>query len=154
MIRSVESYVKEKGLPAPYYNIETKTQPSTDGLFHPAPKKFVDLLMKEVINAGLSSRVIIQSFDFRTLQVIHREFPGIKTAMLIEEDDKRTLEQQLDALGFSPDIYSPAFALVTKDVISYCHNRHIQVIPWTVNDKTTQEQLKLLGVDGIITDFP
>jgi glycerophosphoryl diester phosphodiesterase len=154
MVRSVESYVKEKGLRAPFYNIETKTLPATDDIFHPAPEKFVDLLMNEILKAGISSRVIIQSFDFRTLQIIHRKFPGTKTAMLIEEDDTRTLEQQLDALGFLPDIYSPAYALVTKEAISYCHNRHIKVVPWTVNDQAKKDQLKLLGVDGIITDFP
>jgi glycerophosphoryl diester phosphodiesterase len=28
------------------------------------------------------------------------------------------------------------------------------VIPWTVNDKTRIEELKEMGVDGVISDYP
>jgi glycerophosphoryl diester phosphodiesterase len=39
---------------------------------------------------GIEERVIIQSFDFRTLRIIHNKYPGIKTAALIEEGDHKT----------------------------------------------------------------
>jgi glycerophosphoryl diester phosphodiesterase len=85
---------------------------------------------------------------------MHKKYPAIKTAALIEEDDKRPLEEQLKTLGFMPTIYSPAYSLVTKELVEQCHERQIKVIPWTVNDKTAIEQLKATGVDGIITDYP
>jgi glycerophosphoryl diester phosphodiesterase len=66
------------------------------------------MLMKIISKKGIAERVIIQSFDFRTLQVIHRDYPTVKTSMLIENYDKRSLTEQLKALGFTPDIYSPA----------------------------------------------
>jgi glycerophosphoryl diester phosphodiesterase len=98
--------------------------------------------------------VIIQSFDFRTLQYLHQKYPAIKTAMLIEADDKRSFDEQLMDLGFTPTIYSPAYQLVNEKLIEKCHAKNMKVIPWTVNDKATIEELKMMGVDGIISDYP
>jgi len=103
---------------------------------------------------AIEKRIIIQSFDFRTLQYLHQKYPEIKTAMLIEDFDKRDLNDQLSALGFTPSIYSPDYSLVTEKLVKRCHQQNIKVIPWTVNDKTSIEKLKAMGVDGIITDYP
>jgi glycerophosphoryl diester phosphodiesterase len=154
VIDNAEAYHKLKGGNPFFYNIETKTQPTTDNLYHPAPEEFVNLLMKVINNAKISNRVIIQSFDFRTLQVLHKKYPNIKTAALVEDFDKRPIEQQLQVLGFMPTIYSPAYSLVTRELVEKCHQRKIKIIPWTVNDKATIDQLKAMGVDGIITDYP
>jgi len=74
--------------------------------------------------------------------------------MLIVDFDKRGLDEQLKALGFTPNIYSPAYQLVNEELIRKCHEQHIKVIPWTVNEKTKIEEYKKMGVDGIITDYP
>ena len=74
--------------------------------------------------------------------------------MLIEGFDKRTPEEQVKVLGFTPAIYSPAYELVNEKLLQKCHRQQMKVIPWTVNDKAKIEELKKLGVDGIITDYP
>ena len=74
--------------------------------------------------------------------------------MLIEDTDKRSLDQQLKSLGFNPAIYSPHYSLVNAALIAKCHGLNIKVIPWTVNDKPMIDRLKSLGVDGIISDYP
>ena len=140
--------------PFPQYNIETKTLPATDNIYHPAPAEFVDLLMKVIKENGMEDFVTIQSFDYRTLQYLHKNYATIKTAMLIEDYDKRTFETQIKDLGFLPSIYSPAYNLVNEALISKCHQQKIKIIPWTVNDKTKMAELKALGVDGIISDYP
>ncbi|WP_205512500.1 glycerophosphodiester phosphodiesterase [Longitalea arenae] len=154
VIDHVEAYHKLKGGRPVFYNIETKSQPATDNKYHPAPEEFVRRIMEVINSAKISDRVIIQSFDFRTLQVVHKRYPAIRTAALIEDFDKRNLEEHLKALGFNPTIYSPAYSLVTKELVTKCHDRQIKVIPWTVNDKEAIEKLKQLGVDGIISDYP
>ncbi len=154
VVDKVEAYVTANNLPKPYYNIETKSNPATDDLYHPEPAEFVDLLMKVISIKLIDKRVIIQSFDQRTLQYLHKNYPHIKTALLIEEYDKRPLAVQLADLGFSPTIYSPAFELVTEDLIRKCHDLGILIIPWTVNEKDKMKQLKKMGVDGLITDYP
>jgi glycerophosphoryl diester phosphodiesterase len=127
MIDSVEKYLLTHKPEKVEYNIETKTNPATDNIYHPAPAEFVTLLMEVIKSKGIENRVIIQSFDFRTLQIIHQKYPAVKTSMLIEDYDKRTLE---------------------------CHDKKIKIIPWTVNDAIRINDLKKSGVDGIITDYP
>jgi glycerophosphoryl diester phosphodiesterase len=154
VIDSAEKHASATGRPLPYYNIETKTNPEFDGVFHPKPEEFVDLLMSVIYAKGIKERTIIQSFDFRTLQYLHQKYPQAKTAMLIEDFDKRTIDDQLKDLGFVPTIYSPAYSLINEKLVKHCHQQGIKLIPWTVNDKPTIEKLKAMGVDGIITDYP
>ncbi len=154
MIDSVENYISKNKLSKINYNIETKTTPETDKIFHPAPAAFVEMLMKIIIAKNISDRVIIQSFDRRTLQYLHKKYPTIKTALLIEATDRNSFRKQLKDLGFSPTIYSPEEALVNPNLITECHERNIQIIPWTVNEKKEIIKFKKMGVDGIISDFP
>lgn len=157
-LRDVVEAVKQQMMmarrPFPYYNIETKTQPLTDGIYHPGPAEFVDSLVSVIRELDIEDHVIIQSFDFRTLQYLHQHYPAIKTAMLIEDYDKRSAAELLKVLGFIPTIYSPAHTLVNEALVKKVHENGMLLIPWTVNDKNRIEELKKLGVDGIITDYP
>jgi len=45
-------------------------------------------------------------------------------------------------------------ALVIPDLVKDCHDLNMKIIPWTVNDKKKVEELKAMGVDGIISDYP
>ncbi len=110
--------------------------------------------MNIIVQKRIEKRVIIQSFDFRTLQYLHRKFPTIKTAMLIEDFDKRSFLEQLNSLGFNPTIYSPHYSLVNKILVNECQQKNIEIIPWTVNDLQKMKELKKIGVHGIISDFP
>ncbi len=154
LIDSVEWYCKQKKLNSPAFNIETKTLPQSDGLYHPPPAEFVETLMSVIRSKGIQKRTTIQSFDFRTLQYVHQKYPSMKTAMLIEDFDKRSLEEQLKELGYTPQIYSPAYELLNDSLVEKCHKLKMKVIPWTVNAKETLDKLKKMGVDGIITDYP
>ena len=154
VIDSVEQYAKLKNGPPVYYNIETKTTPLTDGIFHPAPDVFIELLINVIAQKGVTERVVIQSFDVRTLQVLHRLHPAYKTSLLIEDYDTKKMEEQLHNLGFTPSVYSPHYSLVNAALVAGCKKAGIHLIPWTVNTKSGIEDLKKLRVDGIITDYP
>ena len=154
VFKAVKEYMMTARRPFPFYNIETKCLPATDNVYHPAPAEFVELLMKEIKENQLEDFVIIQSFDFRTLQYLNQHYPNIKTAMLVEADNKNSFRKQIKDIGFTPTIYSPEFTLVTEDLIKNCHYLNIKIIPWTVNDKNKIAELKKMGVDGIITDYP
>jgi glycerophosphoryl diester phosphodiesterase len=151
---TVQSYCLHKNLPIPQFNIETKTNAKTDGLFHPGPEEFVDLLVAVIQSKKMEGHVIIQSFDIRTIQYLHLKYPTFKTALLIEDFDKKPFALQLKDLGFLPTIYSPAHTLVTDLLVKQCRDAGIQIIPWTVNDLPRMQILKKMGVHGIISDFP
>jgi glycerophosphoryl diester phosphodiesterase len=136
------------------YNIEIKSTPGGDGVKHPQIEEFVDLVVNAINSKGTASRTTIQSFDPRALQVLHKKYPSFVTSLLIEDDDKRSLEEQLQQLSFTPSIYSPHFSLVTSALLEQCHQKKMKVIPWTVNSTEEMRRLKQMGVDGIITDYP
>jgi len=152
VIDTVQAYIKKHQLPQVFYNIETKSKPETDNKYHPAPDEFVQRLMAVIEAKEITPWVIIQSFDVRTLQVLHQQYPQVKTALLVENQD--IFEQHLDKLGFIPDIYSPSYHLVDSALVAAAHQRSIRVIPWTVNELAEMRHLKTLGVDGIISDYP
>ncbi len=154
MIDAAEMYAKAKRKAPVHYNIETKSEAATDNQYHPSPAAFVELLVAVIQSKKITERVTIQSFDIRTLQYLHQKYPLIKTALLIEDFDKKSFNEQITQLGFVPSIYSPHFSLVNKELIEVCHSKGVQIIPWTVNDQSTIQQLKNMGVNGIISDFP
>ena len=154
LVDSVEKYIAEKKGKKILYDIETRTMPATDNISHPAPAAFVDMLMKLIDDKGIQDRVIIRSFDIRTLQYLHQKYPSIKTSLAAEADNKSSFRKQINDLGFTPNIYSPDLALVTDALVKDCHSRKMKLIPWTVNDKNEIARLKAMKVDGIISDFP
>jgi glycerophosphoryl diester phosphodiesterase len=154
LIDSVEAYVKRNGRASPRYNIETKLNPATDNINHPDPDRFVALLVDVIREKRISKRVTIQSFDKRTIQVLYRSHPKIKTSYLIDAANRSTPDMLLQELGFKPSTISPAFQLVTAEYVEACHRLGVKVLPWTVNDRETIVRLKNLGVDGIISDYP
>ena len=154
VFKAVKEYMMTARRPYPFFNIEIKTLPAGDNIFYPKPAEFVDLLMKVIKDNQMEEMVIIQSFDFRTLQYLHQHYSKIKTSMLIEADSKSSFRKQIKDIGFTPTIYSPEYTLVTDLLIQNCHELGMKIIPWTVNEKSKIEELKKMGVDGIITDYP
>ncbi|SDG56341.1 glycerophosphodiester phosphodiesterase [Psychroflexus sediminis] len=133
------------------YNIELKSLPEGDGIYHPKPADFVKLVMEVLQKETKLKRVNLQSFDFRILQELYRSYPEVKLAALVYKSD---LETALVDLGFVPEIYSPYFPLVTKKLVSEAHDLGMKVIPWTVNETEQMKTLLKFGVDGLITDYP
>lgn len=154
VVDSVQKYMLSAMRPHPYYNIEIKSTPAGDGIYHPEAKDFAELVLSQIKSKRIEPMVVIQSFDIRPLQYIHQHYPHIKIGLLINSSDNRTPDEQLKTLGFTPAIYSPHYSLVTDDLVHTCQQKGLRVIPWTVNEKTRIDKLKGLGVDGIITDYP
>jgi glycerophosphoryl diester phosphodiesterase len=153
LIDATEVHARQKSK-SMSYNIEIKSKQDGDGKLHPPVEEFVDLVMQVVEAKGIAARTIIQSFDPRALQVMHRKYPQVATSLLIEANEKASLDEQLQQLGFVPQVYSPNSSLVTTLLVHQCHNKKMKVVPWTVNDLAEMKRLKQMGVDGIISDYP
>jgi glycerophosphoryl diester phosphodiesterase len=39
-------------------------------------------------------------------------------------------------------------------MVALCHEKGILVAPWTINTVAEMKNFKIMGVDGIITDYP
>lgn len=151
LLDSVEHYVKAHHLKPVEYNIETKSKPGFDGILQPEPEVFVKKLMAVIDQKHVTKRVIIQSFDPRTLWVLHKERPEVRTSWLISDGD---YDSSISKLGFTPAILSPAYKIVTADMVKKAHANNVKVVPWTPETPEGFKALADLGVDGIISDYP
>ena len=157
VIEQAEAYRKAKNLPLFSYNIEIKSESSEYNKSQPEPAAFCDLVQSVLKNHLSPDRIVIQSFDFAMLKQWKQEtdagkYAKVRLAALVE--NLRSLEKNLDELGFKPDIYSPYYRLISQDKIALLHEQGIQVIPWTVNQPDIMQRMKKWGVDGLITDYP
>lgn len=132
------------------FNIETKIFAAKPELA-PTPEEFVRLVLAAVRKHKLEKRVILQSFDFRTLLEMKRLAPEIRTSALIEGSPRDFVEVAREAKA---DIVSPQFTMVTPELVAAAHRAHIQVVPWTANEPKEWAPLIAAGVDAIISDDP
>ncbi|HRW99401.1 MAG TPA: glycerophosphodiester phosphodiesterase [Cyclobacteriaceae bacterium] len=152
VIVAIEDHIKSYTRYEVDYNIEIKSDEEGDNKFHPDPATFSDMVYELVDQYLPLERVVIQSFDFRVLKYWHEKYPDIRLAALVE--NTKSVENNLEALGFEPTIYSPYYRLLSKSKVDALHKRKIKVIPWTVNEISEMLALKGMGVDGFITDYP
>jgi glycerophosphoryl diester phosphodiesterase len=130
------------------YNIETKVDAD-----EPEPQEFVDVILAAVRAAGKVERVDIQSFDWRTLPLVHRAEPSIPLVALYDEQTPG--DPLIGALTVGADAVSPDYPLVAgKPYVDRAHALGLKVIPWTVDDVDAMRRQIGYGVDGIITDYP
>ncbi len=176
VIIAVENHIKNFSTYEVDYNIEIKSLPAGDNKFHPSTEEYSELVFSLVDQYIPLERLVIQSFDFRVLKYWHKNHPEVRLAALVE--NKKSVDQNLNALGFIPSIYSPDFKLLTNESVNYLHTKtvsqpilteiksstnllpsgqseaRLRVIPWTVNETHDMLALKGMGVDGFITDYP
>jgi glycerophosphoryl diester phosphodiesterase len=169
VIIAIETHIKNFSTYEVDYNIEIKSMPGGDNKFHPKPEEYSELVFNLVDQYIPLERLVIQSFDFRVLKYWNKHHPEVRLSALVE--NKKSVDQNLTALGFIPSIYSPDFKLLTNESVNYLHTKvvsqsdstqqnptstsqKLRVIPWTVNEIDDMLVLKGMGVDGFITDYP
>ena len=152
VVQAVQTYCAKNKRSLPHYNIEIKSQPAWDRKRTPPPAEFAKLVLQEIQNLGITNSSCIQSFDPRVLREVRAIAPKMTLALLVE--NRRGMEANVQELGFTPNIYSPYFGLLSAEVVQKAHDMGMKVIPWTVNETNSMEKMIEMGVDGIITDYP
>jgi len=133
------------------FNIETKIFRDKPHLT-PTPEVFASLLLEAIRRHKLEKRVIVQSFDFRTLHAMKKLAPEIKLAALLENGAERDFVAVARRAG--APVISPQFRLVTPDRVRAAHDAALEVVPWTANTPADWDRLIDAGVDAIISDDP
>ncbi len=132
------------------FNIETKSFPDHPELT-PPPEEFARMVLEVVRKHKLEKRVLLQSFDFRTLHAMKKLAPEIRRVALWEGVDRDFVEITHEA---GADIISPAYRLVTPEKVRAAHDAGIEVVPWTADRPGDWDKLVAAQVDAIITDDP
>ncbi len=151
-IEAMEEHVVEQGLDPVRYSIEIKSREEWYDTYQPQPDEFAQLVYNELSDLGVLDRTIIQSFDVAALQAMRELDEDVPLAYLVAEEVD--LEEKVEELGFTPEIFSPYFGLVDEDLMASADEHGMQVIPWTVNEVEDMQRLIDLGVHGLITDYP
>ena len=109
------------------------------------------MVLAKVREYGLEKRVILQSFDFRTLVAMKKLAPEIRLSALTETDPRDFAAIAKEAQA---GIVSPDFRLVTPEKVAAAHQAGLQVVPWTVNTPEDWDRMVQAKVDAIISDDP
>jgi glycerophosphoryl diester phosphodiesterase len=140
----------------------------------PDPDHFIALLLELLQKENFADRVIVQSFDWRTLLLVQQRAPAIPTVYLtIQAGPTPTVtldSRSVWTAGFDPlthggtvpaaikaaggSIWSPYYKDVSGESIAEAHQLGLTVVVWTVNKPDDMDAMIGLGVDGIISDRP
>ncbi len=132
------------------FNIETKIFPDRPEL-SPPPAEFVQLVLALIRKHHLESRIVLQSFDFRTLHEMKKVAREIRLSALYSGKARDFVEIGKEA---GAQIVSPEFHLVTPEQVQAAHAAGLEVLPWTPDTPADWAKLVAAGVDGIISDDP
>ena len=141
------------GLNPVSWNIEIKSRPEWDNVYHPAPDEYVRLFLENIDQNTVPIEYSVQSFDPRVLKSLHAQRPEVK-CVLLSENPETDPAAEIAALGFIPAGYSPHFSMVNNELIEYCRNQGIELIVWTVNEEDDIRNMINLGIRNIISDYP
>jgi glycerophosphoryl diester phosphodiesterase len=161
--------VKALGADHVQFAIETKIHPDRPQETVDVAE-FVDRVLAVVRQAGMTERVRIISFDWRTLQRVQQLAPSVGTVYITIENPRannvlhpvmtaglswhthRSAAAMIKAAGGG--FWSPNFHNIDAGKVKAAQQLGLRVIPWTVNETADMERLIAWGVDGIVTDYP
>lgn len=137
------------------FNVETKRSPERpetigDGFDGTNPGEFEQAVVALIKDWGYQNRVVVQSFDHRSLWALRMIAPNVRLAALTV--DERPDFQALSDAGAA--IWSPRFTSLSANVVADAQSLDLDVVPWTVNTEADVCALVGIGVDGLITDRP
>jgi glycerophosphoryl diester phosphodiesterase len=172
-LKELIDLVRRSGNEAVRLNIETKIDPNHPEQ-SPPPERFVALLLELLRAEKFEHRVMVQSFDWRTLQLVQQRAPEIPTVYLTMQAGReptvfpdrasewtagfnpaehgKSIPRTIKAAGGA--IWSPYWRDVTPELIAESHALGLKVVVWTVNQNAEMASLIEMGVDGIISDRP
>jgi len=94
---------------------------------------------------------LVSSFDYDELRVCRRLNPTISLGILISEQAFNYVQiaKELRAKAVIPEYH-----MVNEGYVKDVHERRLQIVVWTVNEKDDIERMDGMGVDGIISNYP
>ncbi len=155
-------------------NLEIKSTPDEENLT-PTPEEMVKLVMQEVNKSTLQNKIIVSSFDWRTLTEMKKLYPEISRAYLTFQQQagikiKNTIYNRSPWMSYMPffenhelpkiiksqggEAWHPYHKDITKKLVDISHQENLPVNVWTVNKDYDMLKMVEYGVDGIITDYP
>lgn len=112
--------------------------------------KLVETLQKHL--NGYENSAVITSFDTKIHQALNQQNSSFRHGLLIENDIQHRAIDQALALGCCQIGWMNELA--TDEIITATQAANLAISVWTVNDVKRAQELRHLGINGLITDFP
>jgi len=172
-VREVADLLRERGAEDVGLNVEIKVQADDPGLTVPRAE-YAAKVWAVLADAGLADRATIQSFDWASLEAVHRIAPRAHLVALVSrerleagEDGASPWLGGIDIDDVGGDVVRAASGIegvvalspradlpVDAALVRSAHAAGLAVVPWTVDDVDDMGRLVDLGVDGLITNRP
>lgn len=101
-----------------------------------------------ILDWDMQEQCVITSVKLKYLERVKAVSPDIRTGYILPA----AYGKYYDSPAF--DLISIRSSFVTRTLVEKCHERGKAVHVWTVDQPSEMEQMRLLGVDSIITDYP
>lgn len=154
-----------------YLMLELKSDPD---LAHDAPyrENFVGRVLQEVRDKGLSSRVVLHSFDWNLLEECQRQAPDMPSSYLTQLPENADDVGEDSSKAVCPDfrgrrdeipslvkqaggsLWCPYYTDVTAENVALAKELGLCVAVWTVNEPEDISKMIDLRVDAIVSDYP
>lgn len=100
------------------------------------------------------ANIAIQSFNMESIKKINNADKGYKLGVLISAKKYWYRLPNFKKIANFAYYVNPNYKLVSKKFVANAHKYNLTVLPYTVNETTTKDNLVKSNVNGIITDAP
>jgi glycerophosphoryl diester phosphodiesterase len=112
----------------------------------------VAAVVERFIKQGFAKeRLMMISFLHVALKEVRKDFPALAVGASFERLDAQSVSE---TVRLSAQAILPQYSALTREHIRQAHDAGLKVITWTVNDSADIARLMVMGVDGIISDYP
>lgn len=115
-------------------------------------EKVIEFIVKSILEKNYTyQNFIISSFDWSALTFCHAKARGILLGVLTDNSIESAVSfaKKINAFAINPH-----YKLLNEANVKLIHDNGFKIHPWTVNELKDINKMKILKVDGIISDFP
>jgi glycerophosphoryl diester phosphodiesterase len=129
--------------PNAYYFVEVK---------HPEAAMPAAALIDTYVAKGWNaSRLMLISFNHDALWDAHQVYKTLSIGASFEQVSEATIKRAGN-IGFSAIL--PNYRMFKESHMRYARESGLEVFAWTVNDRVDIGRTRMLGVQGIMSDYP
>ena len=131
-----------------WVNIEIKSD-----LFHREPAGLLEKKVIQVVEeCGMLDQVLISSFDHKLIARLKHICPEVQTGTLYNLYRDFAKKPSDIALGANATAFICAKHELTRSMVNNARTQHIAVYVYTLDSIRDAEKIRLLGVDGIMSN--
>ncbi|MCG2692635.1 hypothetical protein L6279_00805 [Candidatus Parcubacteria bacterium] len=118
----------------------------------------INMVGKAILEKKLERQVFVTSFLLDEIAKFKKKFPNIQVGFIFDHCPWRPQRMVREAKAVGVYILSLKakwiFKMRGKYIVKLAHNFGLKVHVWNVDDKSSAERMKAIGVDGLISNCP